>query len=30
MDVIASGRVDLTALIAHHYKLDDIENAYGF
>lgn len=28
MDVIASGRVDLTSLVTHRYKLDDIEKAY--
>ncbi len=28
MDVIASGRVDLTPLVTHRYKLDDIEKAY--
>jgi threonine dehydrogenase-like Zn-dependent dehydrogenase len=26
--VIASGRVDLTSLVTHRYKLDDIEKAY--
>jgi threonine dehydrogenase-like Zn-dependent dehydrogenase len=26
--VIASSRVDLTPLVTHRYKLDDIENAY--
>lgn len=25
MNVVASGRVDLTSLVTHHYKLDDIE-----
>ena len=28
MEVIASGRVDLTSLVTHRYKLDDIEEAY--
>jgi threonine dehydrogenase-like Zn-dependent dehydrogenase len=28
MSVIASGRVDLTPLVTHRYKLDDIEKAY--
>ena len=28
MGVIASGRVDLTSLVTHRYKLDDIEKAY--
>jgi threonine dehydrogenase-like Zn-dependent dehydrogenase len=28
MDVIASGRLDLTPLVAHRFKLDDIEKAY--
>lgn len=28
MEVIASGRVDLTSLVTHRYKLDDIEKAY--
>lgn len=28
MDVIASGRADLGALVTHRYKLDDIEKAY--
>jgi threonine dehydrogenase-like Zn-dependent dehydrogenase len=28
MEVIASGRVDLTQLVTHRYKLDDIEKAY--
>jgi threonine dehydrogenase-like Zn-dependent dehydrogenase len=28
MNVVASGRVDLTSLVTHHYKLDDIEKAY--
>ena len=28
MEVIASGRVDLTPLVTHRYKLDDIEKAY--
>jgi alcohol dehydrogenase len=28
MDVIASGRVDLTSLVTHRYTLDDIEKAY--
>ncbi|CAH1660037.1 MULTISPECIES: NAD(P)-dependent alcohol dehydrogenase [unclassified Chelatococcus] len=28
MDVIASGRADLTALVTHRFKLDDIETAY--
>jgi hypothetical protein len=28
MDVIASGRVDLTSMVPHRYKLDDIEKAY--
>ena len=26
--VIQSGRVDLTAMVTHRYKLDDIEAAY--
>ncbi|CKX89782.1 Uncharacterised protein [Mycobacterium tuberculosis] len=26
--MIASGRVDLTSLVTHRYKLDDIEKAY--
>lgn len=28
MNVVASGRVDLTALVTHRYALDDIEDAY--
>ncbi|QDV09918.1 NADP-dependent isopropanol dehydrogenase [Planctomycetes bacterium Poly30] len=28
MEVISSGRVDLTPLVTHHYKLDDIVEAY--
>jgi threonine dehydrogenase-like Zn-dependent dehydrogenase len=28
MEVIASGRVDLTAMVTHRFKLDDIEAAY--
>jgi len=28
MNVIASGRLDLGGLVTHHYKLDDIEDAY--
>ncbi len=28
MDVISSGRVDLTSMVTHRYKLDDIEAAY--
>jgi alcohol dehydrogenase len=28
MSVIASGRVDLTPLVTHRFKLDDIESAY--
>ena len=28
MEVIASSRVDLTSLVTHRYKLDDIEKAY--
>lgn len=28
MEVIASGRVDLTPLVTHRFKLDDIEKAY--
>lgn len=28
MSVIASGRVDLTPLVTHRYRLDDIEKAY--
>ena len=28
MSVIESGRVDLSAMVTHHYKLDDIEAAY--
>jgi alcohol dehydrogenase len=28
MNVIRSGRVDLTAMVTHNYKLDDIEAAY--
>ncbi len=29
MAVIASGRLDLSRLVTHHYKLDDIEAAYA-
>lgn len=28
MEVVASGRVDLKPLVTHHYKLDQIEEAY--
>lgn len=28
MSVIASGQVDLTAMVTHRFKLDDIEQAY--
>lgn len=28
MSVLASGRLDLSALVTHHFKLDDIEAAY--
>ena len=28
INVIRSGRVDLTAMVTHRYKLDDIEAAY--
>jgi threonine dehydrogenase-like Zn-dependent dehydrogenase len=28
MNVIQSGRVELGALVTHHYKLDDIVAAY--
>jgi alcohol dehydrogenase len=28
MSVIASGRLNLNSLVTHHYKLDDIEDAY--
>jgi alcohol dehydrogenase len=28
MDVVASGRVDTSALVTHHFGLDDIESAY--
>jgi threonine dehydrogenase-like Zn-dependent dehydrogenase len=28
MDVVASGRVDLTPLVTHHFRLDQIEQAY--
>lgn len=28
MSVIASGRIDLSPLVTHHFKLDDIEAAY--
>ena len=28
MNVVGSGRVDLRPLVTHHYKLDDIEQAY--
>jgi threonine dehydrogenase-like Zn-dependent dehydrogenase len=28
MEVIASGRVDLTSMVTHRFKLDDIEAAY--
>ncbi|MDR6336848.1 threonine dehydrogenase-like Zn-dependent dehydrogenase [Xanthobacter flavus] len=28
MDVIASGRIDLTPLVTHRYKLNDIESAH--
>jgi threonine dehydrogenase-like Zn-dependent dehydrogenase len=29
MDVIASGRVDLGAMVTHRYSLDRIEEAYA-
>jgi alcohol dehydrogenase len=28
MDVVAAGRVDLAAMVTHHFKLDEIEEAY--
>ena len=28
MDVVAAGRVDLAAMVTHHFKLDEIEAAY--
>ena len=28
MDVVAAGRVDLEAMVTHHFKLDEIEAAY--
>ena len=28
MDVIASGRVDLSSMVTHRFKLDDVEEAY--
>lgn len=28
MDVVASGRIDTSALVTHHFGLDDIESAY--
>ena len=28
MDVVASGRVDLRSMVTHHFKLDQIEQAY--
>jgi len=28
MNVVGSGRIDLTALVTHRFKLDDIEAAY--
>lgn len=28
MNVVASGRLDLGELVTHHYKLDDIVEAY--
>ena len=28
MAIIATGRVDLGAMVTHRYKLDDIEQAY--
>ena len=28
MDVVASGRVDLSSLVTHRFKLDQIEEAY--
>jgi alcohol dehydrogenase len=28
MEVIGTGRFDLTPMVTHHFKLDDIEAAY--
>jgi threonine dehydrogenase-like Zn-dependent dehydrogenase len=28
MAIVASGRIDTTSLITHHFALDDIESAY--
>ncbi|WP_157758209.1 hypothetical protein [Cystobacter fuscus] len=29
MEMVRGKRVDLTPLLTHHYKLDDIRNAYA-